>query len=193
MSGESSLEYQVITYFNPNNAYAYGIELDLRKKLSFLGDGEFWNNTTFSANTSLIKSTVDLDNSSNPYDTKRPMQGQSPYLVNLSLTYADTDANWSSTVLFNRIGQRIETVGAFGIPDVYENGRSILDFQLAKKVLKKKGEIKINMANLLNTRQIFYNNVESKKENRAYKSSEDRIQWSNLFGASFGIGFSYNF
>jgi TonB-dependent receptor len=193
MSGESSLEYQVITYFNPNNAYAYGIELDLRKKLSFLGDGEFWNNTTFSANTSLIKSTVDLDNTSNPYDTKRPMQGQSPYLVNLSLTYADPEANWSSTVLFNRIGQRIETVGAFGIPDVYENGRSILDFQLAKKVLKKKGEIKINMANLLNTRQIFYNNVESKKENRAYNSSEDRIQWSNLFGASFGIGFSYNF
>jgi len=193
MSGESSLEYQVITYFNPNNAYAYGIELDLRKKLSFLGDGEFWNNTTFSANTSLIKSTVDLDNTSNPYDTKRPMQGQSPYLVNLSLTYADPEANWSSTVLFNRIGQRIETVGAFGIPDVYENGRSILDFQLSKKVMKKKGEIKINMANLLNTRQIFYNNVESKKENRAYNSREDRIQWSNLFGASFGIGFSYNF
>lgn len=193
MSGESSLEYQVITYFNPDNAYAYGIELDLRKKLSFFGDGKFWNNTTFSANTSLIKSTVDLDNSSNPYDTKRPMQGQSPYLVNLSLTYADAEADWSSTVLFNRIGQRIETVGAFGIPDVYENGRSILDFQLSKKVMKKKGEIKINMANLLNTRQIFYNNVESKKENRAYKSSEDRIQWSNLFGSSFGIGFSYNF
>jgi len=193
MSGESSLEYQVITYFNPDNAYAYGIELDLRKKLSFFGDGKFWNNTTFSANTSLIKSTVDLDNSSNPYDIKRPMQGQSPYLVNLSLTYADAEADWSSTVLFNRIGQRIETVGAFGIPDVYENGRSILDFQLAKKVLKKKGEIKINMANLLNTRQIFYNNVESKKENRAYNSSEDRIQWSNLFGASYGIGFSYNF
>ena len=193
MSGESSLEYQVITFFNPDNAYAYGIELDLRKKLSFFGDGKFWNNTTFSANTSLIKSTVDLATSSNPYDTKRPMQGQSPYLVNLSLTYADDAANWSSTVLFNRIGQRIETVGAFGIPDVYENGRSVLDFQLAKKVLKKKGEIKINMSNLLNTRQLFYNNIESKKENRAYNSQEDRIQWSNLFGASFGVGFSYTF
>jgi hypothetical protein len=113
--------------------------------------------------------------------------------VNLSLTYADNEANWSSTVLFNRIGQRIETVGAFGIPDVYENGRSILDFQLAKKVFKKKGEVKINMANLLNTRQIFYNNVESKKENRGYKSQDDRIQWSNLFGSSFGVGFSYTF
>ncbi|MFN3667129.1 MAG: TonB-dependent receptor domain-containing protein, partial [Sediminibacterium sp.] len=191
MSGESSLEYQVITFFNPDNAYAYGIELDFRKKLAFFGDGKFWNNTTFSANTSLIKSTVDLPASSNPYDTKRPMQGQSPYLVNLSLTYAD--ANWSSTVLFNRIGQRIETVGAFGIPDVYENGRSVLDFQLAKKVFKGKGEVKINMSNLLNTRQIFYNNVESKKDNRAYNSSEDRVQWSNLFGASFGVGFSYNF
>ena len=191
MSGESSLEYQVITFFNPDNAYAYGIELDFRKKLAFFGDGKFWNNTTFSANTSLIKSTVDLPASSNPYDTKRPMQGQSPYLVNLSLTYAD--ANWSSTVLFNRIGQRIETVGAFGIPDVYENGRSVLDFQLAKKVFKNKGEVKINMSNLLNTRQIFYNNVESKKDNRAYNSSEDRVQWSNLFGASFGVGFSYNF
>ncbi len=193
MSGESSLEYQVITFFNPDNAYAYGIELDLRKKLSFFGDGKFWNNTTFSANTSLIKSTVDLPASSNPYDAKRPMQGQSPYLINLSLTYADTEANWSSTILFNRVGQRIETVGAFGIPDVYENGRSILDFQLAKKVFKKKGEVKINLANLLNTRQIFYNNVVSKKENREYKSQEDRIQWSNLFGTSWGVGFSYSF
>ena len=153
----------------------------------------FWNNTTFSANTSLIKSTVDLPASSNPYDTKRPMQGQSPYLVNLSLTYADTEANWSSTILFNRIGQRIETVGAFGIPDVYENGRSVLDFQLAKKVFKNKGEIKINMSNLLNTRQIFYNNVESQKDNRAYNSQQDRVQWSNLFGSSYGVGFSYNF
>lgn len=193
MSGESSLEYQVITFFNPDNAYAYGIELDLRKKLSFLGEGKFLENTTFSANTSLIKSSVDLSAASNPYDLNRPMQGQSPYLVNLSLTYADDKANWSSTVLFNRIGQRIETVGAFGIPDVYENGRSVLDFQLSKKLFKKKAEIKINVANLLNTRQIFYNNVESKKEHRAYKSQDDRIQWSNLFGTSWGIGFSYTF
>ncbi len=193
LSGESSLEYQVITFFNPKSAVAYGVEFDLRKKLSFIGDAQFWDNLTFSANTSIIKSTVNLDGSSNPYDTKRPMQGQSPYLVNLSLSYADATSGWGGNVMFNRIGQRIETVGAFGIPDIYENGRSILDFQLSKKVLKKKGEVKVNVANILNTRQLFYNNIESKKDNRAYNSREDRVQWSNLFGTSIGIGFSYNF
>ena len=153
MSGESSLEYQVITFFNPDNAYAYGIELDLRKKLSFLGEGKVPGEYHiqcqyfYQLNHLLIFQQHHLIHMT----PNRPMQGQSPYLVNLSLTYADDKANWSSTVLFNRIGQRIETVGAFGIPEVYENGRSVLDFQLAKKVLKKKGEIKINVANLLNT------------------------------------------
>lgn len=193
LSGESSLEYQVITFFNPKSAMAYGVEFDLRKQLSFLSTSSFWDNMTFTANAALIRSTVQLDASTNTYDVKRPMQGQSPYLLNLGFSYSDAAAGWSSTIMFNRSGQRIETVGAFGIPDVYENGRSILDLQLAKKVLKKKGEIKINLANLLNSRQIFYNNIESLKNNRGYQASQDRIQWSSLFGTNISLGFSYTF
>ena len=45
----------------------------------------------------------------------------------------------------------------------------------------------------LNSRQIFYNNVESQKTKRSYNSQQDRIQWSNLFGVNFGVGFSYTF
>jgi TonB-dependent receptor len=194
MSGESTFEYQVLTFFNPASAVSYGIELDFRKKLTFLGAGKLWDNLTFSANTSLIKSSVDLAGSeNNSYDENRPMQGQSPYLVNLGLAYSDSKNNWGASVLFNRIGHRIETVGAVGLPDIYENGRSVLDFQVSKKMMNNKAEFKLNVANLLNTRQIFYNNVEGTKTQRAYKESTDRVQWGNLFGVNIGVGFAYNF
>lgn len=194
MSGESTFEYQVLTFFNPASAVSYGIELDFRKKLTFLGAGKLWDNLTFSANTSLIKSSVDLAGAeNNSYDADRPMQGQSPYLLNFGLSYNDTKSNWGGSVLFNRVGHRIETVGAVGLPDIYENGRSVLDFQVSKKMMNNKAEFKLNVANLLNTRQIFYNNVEGTKTQRVYNESTDRIQWGNLFGVNVGVGFSYNF
>lgn len=194
LSGESTFEYQVLTFFNPATAVSYGIELDFRKKLSFIGAGKLWDNLTFSANTSLIKSSVNLQGAeNNSYDADRPMQGQSPYLLNFGLSYNDNKGNWGGSVLFNRVGHRIETVGAVGLPDIYENGRSVLDFQVSKKLIKNKAEFKLNVANLLNARQIFYNNVEGSKTRRAYKESEDRVQWGNLFGVNIGVGFSYNF
>lgn len=192
MSGESTFEYQVITFFNPAFAYTYGLELDLRKKLSFLGEGRFLENTVFSANAALMQSRVDL-NEAGSWDKDRPMQGQSPYLLNFGFTYADPVTDWGGTILFNRIGHRIETVGKNDIPDVYENGRSILDVQLSKKVLRKQGEIKLNIGNILNAKQIFYNNVQGQQTKRAYNASTDRIQWSNVFGTTFGLSFNYNF
>lgn len=194
LSGESTFEYQVITYFNPASAMAYGIELDFRKKLNFIHSGIFWENLTISTNASLIQSSVNLNGAnSNSYDINRPMQGQSPYLINVGINYSDPVRNWSSSILFNRVGQRIETVGAVGLPDVYENGRSILDFQIAKKFNKEKAEIKFNISNMLNSKQIFYTNVEGKKSERKYQYNQDRVQWSNLLGINVGLGFAYHF
>ena len=47
---------------------------------------------------------------------------------------------FSSTLLFNQIGQRIYVVGDVisGAPDTYEAPRALLDLQLAKKLLKNK-------------------------------------------------------
>ena len=73
----------------------------------------------------------------------RPMQGQSPYLINATLQYDLEKYGISSTLLFNRIGRRILLVGGSDQAPVWENARSIVDFQLAKKLNKNKGELKI--------------------------------------------------
>ena len=67
------------SYQNVASARNYGFEIEGRKNLGFLGDaGLNWN--TF-ANVAVIKSRIDVSNI-NTSDAKRPLQGQSPYVVN---------------------------------------------------------------------------------------------------------------
>ena len=72
-------------------------------------------------------------------------------------------AGFSSTLLFNQVGERIYLVGdkAAGAtsPDTYEAPRAQLDFQLAKKVFNKKAEIRLNISDILNKTQYFYQNT----------------------------------
>lgn len=195
MNSITSPEYQLVSFANPNQAISYGVEFDLRKKLSFINPtSNIFNNLTFSANLALIKSRVDVKGLDiSRYDEDRPMQGQSPYLINIGLNYFEPVGGWSATVLYNRIGERIEVVGAESYPDIYENGRDVMDLQLAKKLFKNKGEVKLNVSNLFDAAQILYQNTSDKKTSRSYNADDDRIIWSKRFGRTISIGFTYNF
>jgi hypothetical protein len=72
------------------------------------------------------------------------MQGQSPYLINLSLQYDLEKLGLNTTLLFNQIGRRIYYVGGNAQPPVWEAPRPLLDLQIAKKVMKNKAEINLN-------------------------------------------------
>jgi outer membrane receptor protein involved in Fe transport len=67
-------------YINADNATGYGAELEYRKKLDF---SQALRNFTFQANLSYIYNRVKSESS----DIDRPMQGQSPYVMNASLQY----------------------------------------------------------------------------------------------------------
>ena len=41
----------------------------------------------------------------------RPLQGQSPYIVNIGLTYDNPENGWFGSAVFNRVGRRIAYVG----------------------------------------------------------------------------------
>ena len=86
------------------------------------------------------------------------MQGQSPYVINVGLQYDIEKAGVNTTLLFNQIGRRILYVGNEQVPAIWENPRPLLDFQIAKKVLKTKGEIKLNISDIINQKQQFYQN-----------------------------------
>lgn len=181
----------ILSYVNPRSATTMGAEVEIRKSLDFMGS-DLLSNLSFNLNGAFMKSSVDFNSGNNPFDPDRPLQGQSPWLVNAGLQYSSIDNKISVSALVNRIGHRISAVGFQGYPDIYENGRTVLDLQTAIRILDKKGELKFNFSDLLNQRSIFYQNVDP-ADNTSYDSGKDRIQYNYLYGRTLSLGFSYNF
>jgi hypothetical protein len=147
---------------------------------------------TFQANGAIIKSKV-TDES---LKVNRQLQGQSPYLINTSLLYDLEKHGLNMTLLFNRIGQRIFLVGDLqaasgGFPDVYEAPRSLLDFQITKKVIKSKGEVRLTASDILNRRQYFYQNTVGGKT--GLEKGQDAYRFSRKFGTTISATFNYTF
>ncbi|RYF86402.1 MAG: TonB-dependent receptor [Chitinophagaceae bacterium] len=181
--GASTFNYQ-----NPDNAKSYGVELEFRKKLDFV---QGLQNFIFQANAAYIFSRVKSAASNVKID--RPMQGQSPYLVNLSLMYDLQDKGFSTTVLFNQIGERIYLVGDIsagaGSPDIYEAPRPLLDLQIAKKILNNKAELRLNVSDIINRTQYFYQNTEGSKT--SFQKESDPYRFTRKFGTTFSLTFNY--
>lgn len=168
----------IYSFENARSAYSYGLELDVRKRLDFLGLKGF----SWSFNGALIKSRVQFEASSR--NEARPMQGQSPYLVNTGLFYTHQRLRLTAAVLYNRIGKRIIGVGrsegttgsdeAARIPDSYEMPRDAVDFSISKSIGSRL-EIKANVRDILSqsvTYQQFATSAsggEVKQVTRKYK------------------------
>ena len=164
-------------YISPDNANSFGTELEFRKKLDF---SNALKNFTLQGNIALIQNKVPSLN--------RPMQGQSPYLINLGLQYDIEKIGLNTTLLFNQIGRRIYYVGGSEVPPVWEAPRSLLDLQIAKKVLKNKGEIKLNISDIINQEAKFYHDL---NDNGKYDVSVDALAIRRKYGSSISISFSY--
>jgi hypothetical protein len=121
----------------------------------------------------------------------RPLQGQSPYLINAGLQYASEDGTWNASALYNRIGQRLYLVGdaTLGIANTYERPRDMIDLQLTKRVMKKRGEIRLNVSDLLNPFYYFYDNLD---EANAYKANTDKLFFAYRPGTTITLGFTYD-
>jgi len=179
--GASTFAYQ-----NPEKAVAYGAELEFRKKLDFL---EGFKNFTLQGNLAYIHSRV----TDKGFDLDRPLQGQSPYVLNFGLLYDAEKAGFNATLLFNQIGERIYLVGdksaGAGTPDTYEAPRALFDLQLAKKLFNKKAELKLNIADLLNKTQYFYQNTSDK---HTFQKSADAYRFTRKAGTNYSLTFNYS-
>ena len=150
VNGGTDLTY---SYINAKAANSYGVEIDLKKNLDFIG----LRGLSLNFNGALIHSRVDFE--SGAKEKNRAMQGQSPYLVNLGLFYEVDHINLA--LLFNRIGRRIIGVGrslgtgdnAVNIPDSYEMPRNSLDFSASKRF--NRWEVRLAARNILNYRVSF--------------------------------------
>lgn len=169
-------------YLNAAKATGFGVEVEGRKKLDFT---DALRNLTLSGNLSYIFNEVEDVTT----HLKRPMQGQSPYVVNLALQYDLERAGLTTTLLFNQIGRRIVYVGNNEYPAIWEAPRPLLDFQVAKKLLHNKAELKLNVSDILNKRAYFYHDLDN---NNNFKHGIDAIAINRKYGTGFGLSFAYN-
>jgi TonB-dependent receptor len=176
-------------YVNSKSATLYGIEMEFRRSLQFVSDQ--FSNFTFSTNASYMKSEVKVPVSVNSTG-KRPLQGQSPYLINAGLQYNSKAENSTGlSILYNRIGKRIWAVGNVQDPDIYERSRNVLDLQVSKKFAKSRAELKLNYGDILNNKAIFYQKPRGTDPNAAYDAKTDHLNISDQFGSTITLGFSY--
>jgi outer membrane receptor protein involved in Fe transport len=167
---------------NVDRANAYGIEFEFRKNLDIVT--QKLQNFSVTGNLSYIYSRVQDTASIN-----RPLQGQSPYLINLGLMYDLKKSGLTATVLFNQIGRRILFVGNEAIPNIWENPRPLLDFQVSKKVMKNKGEIRLSINDLFNKRAYFYHDLDN--NGKYLPNSSDKLAINRNYGTNYSISFQY--
>ena len=189
LNGASNADLTLVTYTNAKSARSLGIELDVRKSLSFITAQNWAKNTTLGANFTYVNSKVNLSNFSNLAD--RPLQGQSPYLVNVSLLHTAPKLGMSFSVLYNRVGERIAIVGSRDIPNTWERARDVLDISISKTVLKTKGEFKLTVSDLFNQPNVLYWNTAGSKD--SYQAGTDRVFQKYQLGTTISLGFGYRF
>ena len=171
----------------------------------------FYNLTAFS-NLAIIRSKVDVAAVVGSGSDNRPLQGQSPYVLNAGLQYIDRELGMSFSASYNKVGQRIAIVGNVNEPDIWEAGRAFLDLQVTKSLWKDRIEIKFNAQNILAQKQNYYQNRElddtkvnagkgffnglltgDSQNNNGYNKNEDDLIWSTKFGRVYSLSVSVKF
>ncbi len=151
-----------LTYTNPPSALVYGLEMEYRKELTSWLD--LYSNLAF------IQSEVDVNG------VKRQLQGQSNYVLNGSLNLHKGSNTINLT--YNRVGDRIASVGFQGYPDIFENSRDVIDIVFLHKY--SKGEVKLALSDLLAQPTVFYQ-----------KPSRDLIKTNNETSVSLTVNFNF--
>ncbi len=158
-------------------AYNYGIELEGRKSLSFLGG--YFSNFLFSVNYAIIRSEISV--MYGRLTDTRPMWGQSPYTLNLGLFFVEPEYKTAINVAYNRFGRRIVQVGAIGFlpsPHVYEEPRDVVDFSIIQPIVDAL-EVKLAVRDILNQEYT--------------RTTDGLVSGYAVKGTTINLGISYKF
>ncbi|MEZ5484034.1 MAG: TonB-dependent receptor [Lysobacteraceae bacterium] len=177
----------LLTLENAEEATNRGIEFDVYKNLGPLSSakwmpswarGGFWESVFVGANYAKIESEIDLGDIDTILTNRiRPLQGQSPYVGNVSLAYLEPDGRIEATLLYNVFGARIVKVGTDGLPDFYEQPFNQLDFNFAWKLPWDGWKFKAKFKNLLDPEALT---TQEDKVTRRYRKGRDvslSLEW----------------
>ncbi|EON76879.1 TonB-dependent receptor [Lunatimonas lonarensis] len=145
-------------YGNAESAYNYGAEVEVRKSFQNVFGSAFLNRFQVNLNASLIYSEVDFGPGEDlSQDQRRPLQGQSPYIINAGLVYDHVERGFQVGAAYNVFGQRIYAVGNYLFPTIFELPRHAVDLTVSKN-LTEKLTLKAGVQDLLNAPYRFFEN-----------------------------------
>lgn len=180
----------VLIFNNAKAANNAGVEVEFRKAVAYNSSNRFLNKLSVILNGSYIISKITLkDDPALLEAMERPMQGQSPYVVNAGLFYQDEDNGWQVNAQYNIFGKRIFTVGDRNFPTIWEMPRNVVDMTISKRI-KEKLDLRIGVSNLLNAKSVF---KEDPNLNNKLTDKVDNVVISTRFGQYFNVGFAYKF
>lgn len=177
---------------NVGNGMVVGAEIEFRHSLGFISSriDDFY----FSGNVTLVKSSIDMTD--NEFDARklyeregetvedtREMAGQSPYLINLGLSYESSEMGIDGGLFYNVNGPTLTVVGGGLFPDVYSEPFHSLNFNLNKQIGKeKRTSFSVSATNILgDLKESFYQGFRA----------EDQYYSKFNPGTSFSVGFKY--
>ncbi len=166
-----------VSYENAKSANNYGLELEIRQALGQLVP--LLQPFAVSANLALIHSDIVLSDSSKGIQTsdRRPLHGQSPYLLNVELLYRHDRTKTQAGVMLHVFGKRISEVGSEPLPDVFEMPHPDLDITI-ERPLTRRMNVRAAAGNVLNSEVQF---MQGGRYTERYR-----------LGTTYSAGFSYN-
>jgi TonB-dependent receptor len=115
------------TFVNAKSARNIGLELEFRRSLVMLNPR--LRNFSVSSNFTLVDSNVEIkpEDATIVTSKSRPLLGQSRYIGNAIVEW--NKLVWRSDIRFyvNYVSRRISDVGTFKVPDIYQEGTTVLD------------------------------------------------------------------
>ena len=181
-------EGRFVSFQNVDHARVYGAEFEARKRLNSWTSLPVLKHLSIGGNFSLVRSFVDIPEeemiiirASDPNArTTRSLEGQSPFLLNLSTSYENYSRGLVIGLYYTVFGDRLLSVTEGATPDVFEKARNDLDLTISQD-LPMNLRLKITAKNLL------------KSDVRQIQTFKDRIYDYISYSRSrtIGIGISY--
>lgn len=160
---------------NADLARNYGFELEARLSLGRVSD--LLSNFSVRGNYSRVQSDVTVEGTETTIERRnRPLQGQSPYTMNLGLLFENAISGTSVNLLFNRFGPRIIEVSTLYEEDVIKQPQSVVDLVFTQTVFDRY-ELKLAIRDMLAQEQVF--------------TQGDKKARGNQKGASYSLGISF--
>lgn len=173
---------------NAEGAISVGSEIEVRKSLGTITSNPVLQRITLLFNGAVIYSRIRAKEvGSGPLFEERPMQGQSPYIVNTGLYYSDTEKKLQVNLLYNIIGKRIMIIGFTEYPDIYEMPRNHVDLTITKG-FGKFIEIKAGIKDIFNQPNLL---LQDANQDGKFDRNSDQVIEQYSPGTLFTLGISF--